>query len=406
MNGLRASSARLLKQTRRSVGESWSLLRTLLPPVKKKAAGSSSETWRTKCLTLTQQDDNQVARTLLQLDKEVHLIRYHGIRKYIEEQQNKPSGEESLIVKWIHALSPLHWLRPYLSKAVEQQSNGGEVASSPSPSSNELLSNATSTTSKGSGTSNKVVKIPFVITTSMKQELAELGYSSPQMKQLTPLHATLLLQHQISPADKEQRLPTLIQQHEQALEQEHQRTLEEEEQQQQQQQQQQRKEFPQQHSSPPQSSTTIPNEPQQKQQQQTANDENEELLQLAANPQAESQSSSPPQATTPIHLHQQPTPTTTPRQKVTFDNDGWYRVIEVLKLPVHDEATGDETDELREEEIVASLHKTMDDAQKDCDFRQQLANRNYQDRATGAISAKTPAFRVEAPTVSTTESPQ
>ena len=65
----------------------------------------------------------------------------------------------------------------------------------------------------------------------MKQALGDmneggLGYTVDQIKKLTPLKATLLLQHQVDPKDMESRLPQLVSDHEKQ-EEEEQRQLQE-----------------------------------------------------------------------------------------------------------------------------------------------------------------------------------
>ena len=76
-----STTRQLLTSFRRTLQEGWSVLQVTLP--------QPSE-WKASCLTLTQQQDNRVARSLLQLHKEVHLLQYHGPRKYFFEQNNYP----------------------------------------------------------------------------------------------------------------------------------------------------------------------------------------------------------------------------------------------------------------------------------------------------------------------------
>lgn len=56
------------------------------------------------------------------------------------------------------------------------------------------------TTATISNNNKKKKKIAFMITSSMKQELQEdrLGYSAEQIKKMTPLQASLVLNHQVT----------------------------------------------------------------------------------------------------------------------------------------------------------------------------------------------------------------
>jgi hypothetical protein len=72
--------------------ESWALMKQVVPPLLQQKGDKNhpNNNWRVACLELTQQDDNpnQLAKRVLTLDKEWHLMRYHGIQKYLQ-QHNK-----------------------------------------------------------------------------------------------------------------------------------------------------------------------------------------------------------------------------------------------------------------------------------------------------------------------------
>jgi outer membrane biosynthesis protein TonB len=70
-------------------------------------------------------------------------------------------------------------------------------------------------------TTTATARVAFMITASMKEELAEkLGYEIDQVKQMTPLQASLVLHHQITPDVLEEQLPIAEQEHEELKEEE------------------------------------------------------------------------------------------------------------------------------------------------------------------------------------------
>lgn len=56
----------------------------------------------------------------------------------------------------------------------------------------------------------KPAKISFMVTTAMKQQLEELHYTAERVKKMTPLEASLILQHEVAPSDQESQLPELL----------------------------------------------------------------------------------------------------------------------------------------------------------------------------------------------------
>jgi hypothetical protein len=121
---------------------------------------------------------NALAIQLLHLDKEWNNLRYFGISKYL--QQKREGGS---------ALPRISWLN------------------SSSSSSNSL----TSAIPRPQEPAKPSARIPFIITSSMKSRLEELGYLTEDLKTLTPLQATLLLEHQIAPSERMSQLPVLEQ---------------------------------------------------------------------------------------------------------------------------------------------------------------------------------------------------
>ena len=120
---------------------------------------------------------NLVARSLLQVDRQIGLVRYHGIMGYFQQQWQ---------ARFSSSLPP-------------------------------------STTSEGSSSTETVAisqpnkaRVAFMITGSMKQELNEqLGYDLDEdIKKMTPLQASLILHHRITADEMEEKLPLVEEEYE------------------------------------------------------------------------------------------------------------------------------------------------------------------------------------------------
>lgn len=144
------------------------------------------------------QQQNRTALSLLRTQKEWNDMRYYGIVPYL--QQKMPISTSMLR------------LQPSSPFATTAPSDATVAAPGPT-------ANTSSTTTNTSAPA----KVAFMVTGRMKGQLAELGYSPEDIKSLTPVEASLLIEHGVAPADKQQQLPDLVQTHEEqqkALEQE------------------------------------------------------------------------------------------------------------------------------------------------------------------------------------------
>lgn len=123
---------------------------------------------------------NSVAHSLLNLDRQIGLVRYYGIMGYFRQQWQ---------ARFSSSLPP---------------------------------SSSYSTTSETSSVSDpNRARIAFMITGSMKQELIEkLGYLEDDIKKMTPLQASLILHHRISADEKDEKLPDLQAEYEKQQEEE------------------------------------------------------------------------------------------------------------------------------------------------------------------------------------------
>ena len=137
---------------------------------------------------------NLVANNILAMQQQFGLIRYHGLMGYWQQRQ---------------------------SALTANNSTGGTNAATASPfnfSTSTTASNATtgsSSISGGGGKQGNVAQVAFMITGAMRKEMSDnLGYTAEQIKGLTPVEASLILHHQVSPNEKEEKLPGLVQAYE------------------------------------------------------------------------------------------------------------------------------------------------------------------------------------------------
>jgi hypothetical protein len=133
---------------------------------------------------------NSVATNMLLVEKEVGLLRYHGITGYFREKR---------------ALMPT-WL------VGDRNATGMEAEDGSRASHSASSSSSTSTT-----TLSTTARISFMITSSQRAELIKLEYTEQEIKRLKPLEASLILDHQLHPREAPERLPVLVQEYEEEL---------------------------------------------------------------------------------------------------------------------------------------------------------------------------------------------
>jgi hypothetical protein len=111
---------------------------------------------------------NTVATSFLKMDKEMGLMRYWGLSGYLRQRLQSTTA---------------------------------------------LVASAATASSAEQSTSSKA-RIAFMVTASMKTELADkLGYDLDQIKKMKPLQASLILNHDVKPENMEVQLPVLEQEH-------------------------------------------------------------------------------------------------------------------------------------------------------------------------------------------------
>ena len=131
---------------------------------------------------------NRVATSMLKVDKEVGLVRYWGLWGYVRQRLS---------------------------------------SSSASPAGDNAISNSSNSEKEEN---EKKVRVAFMITSAMKSELTDqLGYDSEQVKKMTPVQASLLLNNKVPSEEMESQLPILEKKHAEEEEKEQQRRRKEEE---------------------------------------------------------------------------------------------------------------------------------------------------------------------------------
>lgn len=135
---------------------------------------------------------NAVATSFLRMEREINLVRYHGIVGYLREKSVLRNHD------WLQSL-------PFQSSQT-----------TPHTTHDQNIENNTSATMRYSSTKARVA---FMITAAQRALLVnDLGYSQEQIKQLKPLEASLILEHSIVPSVLESRLPPLVEDYHTSLE--------------------------------------------------------------------------------------------------------------------------------------------------------------------------------------------
>lgn len=142
------------------------------------------------------QNNNGVASSFLVIDKEVNLLKYFGFMGYLREKQ--------IGALWHPVAKRLF----YGSTSYSSTSTGGGAPQDPD---------------NHKRNKKQVARVAFMITSTQRAELNErLGYSPEAIKQLKPVEASLILQHDLAPDDKDGKLAELVQEYNDDLARQHQ----------------------------------------------------------------------------------------------------------------------------------------------------------------------------------------
>lgn len=153
-----------------------------------------------------QESRNRTALSVLRTQKEWNDMRYYGMAAYFRHKMPMPTlvGAES------------SWKSPFSTASSSSSSSTTTAASGADPSPSTTAD--ASTTSSSAPSPPPAAKVAFMVTARMKGQLSELGYSAEDIKQMTPVEASLLIDNKVSPADRAARLPELVKDYEEEQE--------------------------------------------------------------------------------------------------------------------------------------------------------------------------------------------
>jgi hypothetical protein len=156
---------------------------------------SSSGQFRLTLLQYANEHNNQVAKSMLRVDREIGLVRYYGMTRYLYEKKILPVTPRlpSILANAASSSSPSSPSPPTSTGAVD-----GAAATPPA------------TTTPTSPTAATGAKIPFMITKSMRADLEELSYALETIKSMTPIQASLVLRHSLPPERYETEIDALM----------------------------------------------------------------------------------------------------------------------------------------------------------------------------------------------------
>lgn len=175
--------------------ESWKLL----------AQGvRAPQQFRQTLVQQAQQEQNRTALTLLRTHKEWNDMRYYGFVEYLRQKMPSPVG-----------MLGLQYQQSALANSPFRSTSTDAAASMSSSSSSPPAPGTTTTTTATTTMTTTPAKVAFMVTGRMKGQLSELGYATEEIKALTPVEASLLIEHGVEPHEKPQQLPRLVQAYEQ-----------------------------------------------------------------------------------------------------------------------------------------------------------------------------------------------
>ena len=128
-----------------------------------------------------QRPPNSVAASLLRADRELGLVRYHGLYGYVE----RAGGVRSLLLRL--PPPPGAGAGAGADPGRDGRGGGGDGGGA----------------AEGDGEGRTKARVAFMITAAQRSELsAGLGYGDDEIRKLRPLEALLILQHQVGPGNE------------------------------------------------------------------------------------------------------------------------------------------------------------------------------------------------------------
>lgn len=128
---------------------------------------------------------NQTALSLLRYQKEWNDMRYYGFLNYMRAQVPSLMGWPAFSTLQSSSVAPSS-----SPATISTQVSGGEESSPPK------------------------AQVAFMVTAKMKTQLGELQYTADDVKQLTPVEASLLIAHSVPPLERAKDLPLLVAEYE------------------------------------------------------------------------------------------------------------------------------------------------------------------------------------------------
>jgi hypothetical protein len=180
--------------------DSISLASHLIQP--SSSGGNNSSISRQSILVGQASQNNVVALHLLKAQKQINLIQYYGLMLYLRNELRWNAPLLQFSTNTNHKAS---------NAVVTSTAQSETTALSPSSSDDDNNNNNASANPFAipAAAPPKVGKIAFMITASMRLDLAALEYAPDQIKKLTPIQASLLLQNGVGSAEMKHRLPEL-----------------------------------------------------------------------------------------------------------------------------------------------------------------------------------------------------
>jgi hypothetical protein len=162
----------------------------------KGATSTASETIKSVLLVEARREPlpNNLAISILKIDKEVGLVRYWGLAEYLKQNQ------------------PAFSFASFSSKLFS--GNISSVTDSADNISNNNNDVVDTSAARGGGASPRpthgAARVAFMITSSMKRDLIDgLGYQASVVKGMTPKQASLVLHHRLSSDSYDEKIPGL-----------------------------------------------------------------------------------------------------------------------------------------------------------------------------------------------------
>lgn len=169
----------VVNYARRWLGDGAFLFATTL----KQQKSMNPSSFRELLLLEARKNENSAAKSMLMVDREIGLVKYHGFVTYLAEHSR--FSRLQLPFSGIFGMNPKNTLQ------------AGSFSTSSSSAKIAIASNSNTKVNP------KKAKVAFMITANQRAQLIETGYTHPQIKKLKPLEALLILEQDLKPPNSE-----------------------------------------------------------------------------------------------------------------------------------------------------------------------------------------------------------